>query len=60
MLEKKSIKNIELAKNQFLSGSLSMQKLVKKAITEGLLKVRKINESEIEFFANMNYPPEIV
>ena len=50
---------IQLAKNQCLSGSLSMQKLVKKAITEGLLKTRKITEPEIEFFANMNYPPEI-
>ena len=50
---------IQLAKNQCLSGSLSMQELVKKAITEGLLKARKITEPEIEFFANMNYPPEI-
>ncbi|MED5470101.1 MAG: molybdenum cofactor guanylyltransferase [Verrucomicrobiota bacterium] len=50
---------IELAKNQFLSGSLSMQELVNKAISMGLLKTRKITEPEIEFFANMNYPPEI-
>tara|TARA_B100000029_G_scaffold467178_1_gene503254 strand:- start:313 stop:741 length:429 start_codon:yes stop_codon:yes gene_type:complete len=50
---------IELAKNQFLSGSLSMQELVNKAISVGLLKTRKITEPEIEFFANMNYPPEI-
>ena len=50
---------IELAKNQFLSGSLSMQELVNKAISAGLLKTRKITEPEIEFFANMNYPPEI-
>ncbi|RZO13764.1 MAG: molybdenum cofactor guanylyltransferase [Verrucomicrobiaceae bacterium] len=50
---------IKLAESQLLSGSLSMQKLVKKAITEGLLNARKITAQEIEFFANMNYPPEI-
>ncbi|MBT7983409.1 MAG: molybdenum cofactor guanylyltransferase [Akkermansiaceae bacterium] len=49
---------IQLAKNQYLSGSLSMQELVKKAIKEDLLNARKITEPEIEFFANMNYPPE--
>ena len=50
---------IKLAESQLISGSLSMQKLVKKAITEGLLNARKITAQEIEFFANMNYPPEI-
>ena len=49
---------IQLAKKQCLSGSLSMQELVKKAIKEGLLNARKITEPEIEFFANMNHPPE--